>query len=375
MEALMFNKESIDIVCYSSRDVWRQYCKKNAITFRPFPAYCCGNRYAQYVLRRHIANPMASDWVGYLLNQKVTKDNLDVCIFPMPTTLAAQISIPTITAIHDLMYRYEPSAVDVGDPDRSWYDALYQTILEGASVVLVDSTTGEAHVRESFEGIAADIAVLPFCVPPYVPKQEDGRYLDGNYILSRISLQVRQVSKQPYLFYPAAHRRQKNHVNLIAALKILADEGLVIPLVLSGPSGQETDALLALIDESGLSSHIRMLPYVNNDELCFLYRQARALIMPTFYGPTNIPPLEAFALGCPVVVSDIYGMAEQVEGAALLVDPYNSRAIADAIKRIWTDDHLCMDLVAKGYKRSKKLSQRNFSATLGDVVRGMMDHR
>ena len=50
------------------------------------------------------------------------------------------------------------------------------------------------------------------------------------------------------------------------------------------------------------------------------YKYAVALVMPTFFGPTNIPPLEAFALGCPVITSNIYGIPEQVGDAALLVN-------------------------------------------------------
>lgn len=42
------------------------------------------------------------------------------------------------------------------------------------------------------------------------------------------------------------------------------------------------------------------------------YRRARRMVMPTYFGPTNIPPLEANALGCPVAVSKVYGMPEQL---------------------------------------------------------------
>ena len=83
------------------------------------------------------------------------------------------------------------------------------------------------------------------------------------------------------------------------------------------------------------------------------YRRARAMVMPTFFGPTNIPPLEAFALGCPVAVSNIYGIPEQVGDAALLFDPNSVEEIADCIERLWQDDALCASLISKGHARTE----------------------
>jgi glycosyltransferase involved in cell wall biosynthesis len=60
-------------------------------------------------------------------------------------------------------------------------------------------------------------------------------------------------------------------------------------------------------------------------------------VMPTFFGPTNIPVLEAWAFGCPVLTSDIRGIREQVGDAALLADPTSVEAIADGIHQLWTD--------------------------------------
>jgi glycosyltransferase involved in cell wall biosynthesis len=90
--------------------------------------------------------------------------------------------------------------------------------------------------------------------------------------------------------------------------------------------------------------------------------------MPTFFGPTNIPPLEAMALGCPVAVSDIYAMPEQLNGAGLLFDPTSVEQIAAALHRLWTDDELCMDLARKGVERTKQWAQPQFTEHLRQIV-------
>ncbi len=52
----------------------------------------------------------------------------------------------------------------------------------------------------------------------------------------------------------------------------------------------------------------------------------------TFFGPENLPPLEAFALKCPVIASNVSGSEEQLGDAAILVNPVNPEEIAQAIQ-------------------------------------------
>ncbi len=104
-------------------------------------------------------------------------------------------------------------------------------------------------------------------------------------------------------------------------------------------------------------------------ELAWLYRHARALIMPTFFGPTNIPPLEAMALGCPVGVSGIYGMPEQCGSAALYFKPDDPADIASVLCRLWTDDSLCGELQQKGLARARLYSTATFNKQVRRIVK------
>jgi glycosyltransferase involved in cell wall biosynthesis len=90
----------------------------------------------------------------------------------------------------------------------------------------------------------------------------------------------------------------------------------------------------------GLEGEILYLGYVPNEDMSGLYAGAAALVMPTFFGPTNIPVLEAWAFGCPVLTSDIRGIREQAGNAAVLVDPRSVEAIADGIYQLWNDASL-----------------------------------
>ena len=96
------------------------------------------------------------------------------------------------------------------------------------------------------------------------------------------------------------------------------------------------------------------------EDLVALYRGAFALAYVTFFGPENLPPLEAFALGCPVIASDVSGAREQLVDAALFVDPRNPAEIAAAIKQLHDDDNLRSSLIDKGRARAERWTATEF---------------
>jgi glycosyltransferase involved in cell wall biosynthesis len=96
-----------------------------------------------------------------------------------------------------------------------------------------------------------------------------------------------------------------------------------------------------------------------------LYRGCVALTYVSFCGPENLPPLEAFAIGCPVIAADIGGAAEQLGEAAILVNPEDPAEIAKAIKRMMEDPAARQWLIEMGHARAAR-----FTST--DFVRGML---
>jgi glycosyltransferase involved in cell wall biosynthesis len=99
-----------------------------------------------------------------------------------------------------------------------------------------------------------------------------------------------------------------------------------------------------------------------------LYAGAVALVMPTFFGPTNIPVLEAWAYGCPVLTSDIRGIREQVGDAGVLVDPRSVESIAEGIHRLWTSKSLAQTLVQRGYQRLGEYTPADYRQRLIEIL-------
>ena len=86
-------------------------------------------------------------------------------------------------------------------------------------------------------------------------------------------------------------------------------------------------------------------------DMASLYKKSIALVMPTYFGPTNIPPLEAFALGVPVLYSDLPGLKDQVGDSALLLDLNNPESMAKHIVNLLNSENLRKKLIDLGKKR------------------------
>jgi glycosyltransferase involved in cell wall biosynthesis len=99
------------------------------------------------------------------------------------------------------------------------------------------------------------------------------------------------------------------------------------------------------------------------------YSHALALVMTTFFGPTNIPVLEAWAASCPVITPNIRGIREQVEDAGLLVDPGDVPAIAEAIWTIYSDSELRKKLINKGLHRVQEWTPEKFTSSLSAFIK------
>ena len=119
--------------------------------------------------------------------------------------------------------------------------------------------------------------------------------------------------------------------------------------------------------ELGVTDAVHLLGFVDEDELVALYQHAHALIFPSFFGPENLPPLEAFALGCPVIAADVPGASEQLGDAAILVPPTDPEAFALGVRRL-EDDRLRSDLVDAGRRRAREQSPHRYVSGVIDFL-------
>lgn len=283
-------------------------------------------------------------------SKQFDEENLDLIIFPAQEMLAAAVKTKSISVIHDLMHRYEKFPEAASPEQIRGRDFSYTNMCKASKMIFVDSEVGKQQVIECYGDKYADkIEVMPFTPPQYLFDGHDDE------------LPTDVTLPEKFIFYPAQFWEHKNHKNLILAAKKLKEKGVDIQLLFVGSKKNGYNEAMRLIDASGLKDTIHVLGYVSDSMMRILYRRARAMVMSSFFGPTNIPPLEGMAMGCPVAVSRVYAMPWQVGDAGLTFAPDNVDEIADVLEKLWLDDELCKEMATKGKERAKYFSQENFN--------------
>lgn len=291
------------------------------------------------------------------------REHCDLWIFPSQDGWSYQVPVPALVSILDLMHRYERQFPEVSARGEYFLrERHYRNICRWAKGILVDSEVGKQHVVESY-GVAPErVHVLPYVAPESVSSCKAPENFDARYQLP-----------EKFIFYPAQFWEHKNHKRLIQAVGRLKESIPDIKVVLVGSKKNAYPSAVRLAEDLNVSRDVIFLGYVPDEDLPEIYRRARALIMPTFFGPTNIPPLEAFAIGCPTAISGIYGIPEQVGDAALLFHPESVTEIAEGIRRLWFDDDLCAELVEKGKEKAAKWGQPQFNDRLREIIEQILE--
>lgn len=353
--------DEYEVVIGYSHETWKPYLKDLRCCVIRIPFGFWGRIWAQLIRYSHI-NLAVWRRIAVFFHPTVKAFATSGChlwIFPSQDPWGYLATAPSLVSVHDLMHRYEKRFPEVASPrEYAWREWHYRNICRCSAGILVDSNVGRKQVVDSYGVDESRVHVLPFIAPSYIHQSDAAE----EAMLSRYAIPVK------YIFYPAQFWEHKNHKRLLRAIAQLKSSLVDIRLVLTGAPKNAYASTMKLVHELNLSDQVIIIGYVPDDAIPVLYKHARALIMPTFFGPTNIPPLEAMTVGCPVAVSNIYGMPEQTAGAALLFDPESVSDIVRVIERLWHDDALCRQLSQMGQKVISQWTKEDFAFRLKEIL-------
>lgn len=354
VNALIKKKDTdYEVVVFCGNDFWRKWCKKNGLRYLglPIPDFSMNEKEFNY---RYPF--LAKLYYTYMTSfgKVIREEKIDLLFSTQQGTFIPNYAVKVISPVHDLMHRYEPEFPEVRAPFES-REIHMKCFAKYTTCILVDSKVGKKQFEESYikrRRKKPYIISLPYVAPEYIQNAEE------EYI----------TVPDKYVFYPAQFWKHKNHINLVKAIQILKGSIRDIHLLLVGSEKNSCGEIKKFISDNGLENHITIMGFVSDENLIYLYRHAVGMIMPSYFGPTNIPPLEAMALGCPVAVSNKYAMPEQVGKAGLLFNPDSPEEIADCIKQIWTDEALREKMKRYGYKRVKRWARSDFEKRLYKII-------
>lgn len=259
--------------------------------------------------------------------------------------------VPTVMTVHDLAPLH-PAATEKkrGLPQltRKYYEHFLPKFIERAEAIPVVSE----FVRQD---------VLNTChTPPdkvhtvYNGARDNFRPFSE---AEQAAIREKYSNGQPYFFYNGAIHPRKNIARLIEAFnRFKQQSGAPLKLLLAGRLAWNTEAVTEAAAQSPFRDDIHLLGYVPEAELPGLLGAALALTYVSFSEGFGLPLVEAMQSDVPVIAANTTALPEVAGDAALLVNPHSEDEIAAAMHRVWQDEALRRDLIARGRTRRQAFS-------------------
>ena len=324
------------------------------------------NNYTLYVTKPEAIERFSNRWPNFLVRSTLPHTPL----IRIPLTLTAELRrnpvdvlhvqftappfapCPVVVSIHDLSFEHLPETFKWRS--RKQLRMTVRRSARQAAEVIALSQHARSDIIDTYKLDPAKVTAIPLAAP------ESFQPIDNEEELKR----VRQTYgiEGEYILSVGAIQPRKNLSRLVAAYSRLhwANAGVKLPkLVLAGKCAWLFDEMLRTIKELELTGSIILPGYVAKSDLPALYSGAVCFVYPSFFEGFGLPPLEAMKCGAPVIVGNQTSLPEVVDDAAVLVDPFDTDAIANAIERVINDGNLRQELRTKGFAQAARFSWRD----------------
>ncbi len=300
-----------------------------------------------------------------LLPRLAAREGVDL-LHSLASTAPLRGRFRRVVTVHDLIYARFPDAHS-GIREKGMR-VLVPAAARRSDRVIVDSQSTREDVVELIGIDPARIDVVPLGLGAGVRQAP----MPERELRERLDLGGRRV-----LLSLSAKRPHKNLLALIDALALIPSERRPL-LVLPGyPTGHERE-LRERAASSGVAGDVRFPGWLPEEQIEGLWAVAGGFVFPSLYEGFGLPVLEAMARGVPVACSNASSLPEVAGDAALMFDPREERAIADAISRLMDDRALGARLRELGrgrvgrftWERAAALTLESYARALGASVAG-----
>ena len=283
-----------------------------------------------------------------------------VDVFHAPHYVVSPLTrVPFVVTIHDCIHLRFPQYL----PNRAAYlyaRAFMTTSARRARRVLTVSQASKDDILAFLKIPEAKVEVVHNAIDERlsaVPSAADVTRVRERFLLT-----------SPFVLYAGNIKPHKNVERLIEAFSLMRQRGVEgVKLLIIGDEISKTPMLRRLVHRYQLHQHVRFLGFVPDDTLAVLYRLASVFVFPSLYEGFGLPPLEAMAAGAPVITSNVSSLPEVVGDAAILIDPLDPAAIAEAMQRVLSNETLRADLIRRGHARVTQFSWERSVARIRQI--------
>jgi glycosyltransferase involved in cell wall biosynthesis len=230
-------------------------------------------------------------------------------------------TVPLVVTVHDLSFLHDPQH-STRRGVRFFHRAVDLARQDARLVTCPSRSTFDECVEHGFD--PQRLRLVPWGVEVIPASAEQVTQVRADYHLH-----------QPYVMWAGTIEPRKNLPTLLEAFRRLDRHGL--DLVLVGPRGWNED----LEDHIGSADgRVRQLGFVPEADKRALLAGASVFCLPSLAEGFGLPVLEAMAQGVPVITSQGTALAEVAGEAALLIDPVDAVALAEALAAVLDDEEL-----------------------------------
>jgi glycosyltransferase involved in cell wall biosynthesis len=232
----------------------------------------------------------------------------------------------SVVTVHDLSFEHMPWVM--GRRDRMLFRKFVPASARRADRVLAVSEQTKRDLTKHYAIPENKIVVTPNGVDPVF-------HPNGG-----------APERPPYVLFVGGIQPRKDPLTAIEALALLDGD---LSLVVVGAEKRGGEEVRRTVKRLGLERRVELAGHVDHEELAGLYRGAACLVFPSRYEGFGLPVLEAMASGTPVVAAAAGAVPEVAGDAAILVEPGDPEAIADGVRRAFSERER---LVAAGLERA-----------------------
>ncbi|MCU1453138.1 MAG: glycosyltransferase [Acidimicrobiales bacterium] len=262
----------------------------------------------------------------------------DVVHGPNFVTPPTRAGVEVVT-VHDLTFLRFPKMCTI---DTLAYPPLIRRTIDRGGWIHTVSEFVANEVRDAFPIDPERVVVVPNGVNP---PSADGPGRDA-------AAGQRLARGKSYVLAVGTVEPRKDLSTLVSAFDQLAADDPDLRLVIAGPDGWGMETYTEAAAAARFRDRIVRLGWVDDDQRTALMRGAAAVAYPSRYEGFGLVPLEAMALGTPVVTTATGALPEVVADAAVMVPATDVDALAGALASVLGDPERRADLIARGHQRA-----------------------
>jgi len=262
-----------------------------------------------------------------------------------------------VVTVHDIIPLRCPELLPrsaKGRFSRLWRSWLWLQIKNADRVITV-SDHARQDIADVFDGAEAVLRTVYNAVPS-----------------AQAVIRERPPMDPIRLLYVGRDAPYKNIVGCIETTAALKAAGLDARLTIAGEPDARYPEVNQAIQRFDLEDRVLVTGHVDEERLLQLYRQASVFLFLSRYEGFGLPPLEAMAHGLPVISSDRASLPEVLGDAAILVDPDDIEAAANAVRRIALNPALAEDLTQRGLKRAADFTVERQATMFWEAIKPIL---